>query len=131
MALTGRSLFKTANLINGQAVINSTTNSTGVALADCEEVLVIVDCTAVAGAGTLNPVVVQYSPDGGTTWGTAPGGTLATISAAGRQTVRLTGVGSHNAQFRLNWTLASGTSVTLVAEAIGERVHDSTLADQI
>jgi hypothetical protein len=132
MALTGKALFKSANLIAGTAVINSTTNSTGVALPDCEEVLVLVDCTAVAGSGILNPIVVQYSPDGGTTWATAPGGTLATVSAAGRQAVRLTGVGSHNAQFRLNWTLASGTSVTLVAEAIGFLPHDSVnVADQI
>lgn len=133
MALTGKALFKSANLIPGTAVISSTTNSPAVALPDCEEVLVIVDCTAIGSSGVLNPIVVQFSPDGGTTWGTAPGGTLATVNTAGtRQAVRLTGVGSHNAQLRLNWTLASGTSVTLVAEAIGFMPHDSAnVADQI
>lgn len=131
-ALTGRALFKSANLINGQSAISSSTNSTAVALPYCTEALVIVDCTAVVASGVLNPIVVQASPDGGTTWATATGGTLSTVSAVGRQAVRITGLGGANQQLRLNWTLASGTSVTLCAEAVGFFPEDSAnVADQI
>ena len=132
MPLTGRGLFKSANLINGQAVINSTTNSAGVAMPDVQEALIIVDCTAVVASGVLNPIVVQYSADGGGTWGTATGGTLATVNAVGRQVVRVTAMGSHTGQLRLNWTLATGTSVTLCVEAVGLLPIDSAnVAEQV
>jgi len=130
MSLTGSQLWKSANLVDGTTAISATGASTGVALSFVSEALVIVDCTAVAASGVLNPIVVQVAPDGAT-YATATGGTLATISAAGRQVVRITGLGGPLTKVRLSYTLASGTSVTLVAEVIGFRPEDSTLADQI
>lgn len=129
MAQTGRHLHVSKNLVNGQTPISATGTSATMAMANVGEILVTVICTAVAGSGVLNPIVVQYSADGGTTLGTAPGGALATISAVGRQVLHIIQNTGPNGALRLSYTLASGTSVTLVAEAVGLLPTDSIVAD--
>jgi hypothetical protein len=132
MPLTGRAQFKSANLNTGVTPVSATGNGTAVAMPDVQEALLILDCTVITGAGVVG-IVVQYSPDGGATFGTATGGTFANVTTAGtRQAVHITGLGSHTGQIRLAYTLVSGTSVNIVVEMVGFQPMDSAnVADQI
>ena len=132
MAQKGRAVMKTVNVNTGITAISATGAGTAVNLPDCQEAVLLLDCTVVTASGNVTPAI-QYSPDGGTTWVTPAGDNFSAVSAApSRQVAHITGLGGHNGQIRLNNTLNSGTSVNIVVEAVGLLPGDSsTIADQI